>query len=118
MASHPSLSQAFIEAASSAPILASFDPASGNLPPRVDVLTQPAWQASVKVNPVSRFASAQLPYTTFRPNLPDYVLVSNVIQQLTGEISTRSITPSQAATTYASQVTQIVGSGNVERLKQ
>ena len=86
--------------------------------PRADVLTQPAWQASVKVNPVSRFASAQLPYTTFRPNLPDYVLVSNVIQQLTGEISTRSITPSQAAASYASQVTQIVGSGNVERMKQ
>ena len=118
LAAHPSLSQAFVEAASSAPILASFDPASGNLPPRVDVIPQPAWQASVKVNPVSRFASAQLPYTTFRPNLPDYVLVSNVIQQLTGEISTRSITPSQAAASYASQVTQIVGSGNVVHMKQ
>ncbi len=118
LAPHPSLSQAFIEAASSAPILAAFDSASGNLPPRVDVIPQPAWQASVKINPVSRFASAQLPYTTFRPNLPAYVQVSNVIQQLTGEISTGSLTPSQAASTYASEVTQIVGSGNVERMKQ
>ncbi len=118
LAPHPSLSQAFVEDASSAPLLASFDPASGNLPPRTDVLIQPAWQASVKVNPVSRFASAQLPVTTFRPNLPAYVQVSNVIQQLTGEISLRTITPAQAAATYASQVTQIVGSGNVERMKQ
>ena len=42
----------------------------------------------MKVNPVSRFASAQLPFTTFRPNLPAYVQVSNVIQQLTEAIST------------------------------
>jgi len=118
LAPHPTLSQAFIESASSAPLLATFDPATGNLPPRADVLTQPAWQASVKVNPVSKFATAQLPYTTFRPNLPAYVQVSNVIQQLTGAISTRSITPSQAAASYASQVTQIVGSGNVERMKK
>ena len=41
-----------------------------------------------------------------------------MIQQLTGEISTRSLTPSQAAASYASQVTQIVGSGNVEHMKQ
>ena len=72
----------------------------------------------MKVNPVSKFASAQLPFTTFRPNLPAYVQVSNVIQQLTEAISTRSMTPSQAAASYASQVTQIVGSGNVERMKK
>ncbi len=118
LAPHPNLSQDFIESASSAPLLASFDPASGNLPPRADVLTQPAWRASVQVNPVSKFASAQLPVTTFRPNLPDYVQVSNVLQQLTGEISMRSMTPSQAAASYASQVSQIVGSGNVERMKR
>jgi len=118
LAPHPGLSQAFIEAASSAPVLSAFDPASGNLPPRADVLVQPLWRASVKVNPVSSFASAQLPYTTFRPNLPDYVLVSNVIQQLTGEISSNAITPSQAAASYASQVTQIVGAANVERMKR
>jgi len=116
LAPHPALSQAFVEDASSAPILAQFDPVTGNLPPRADVLVQPAWRASVKVNPVSQFASAQLPYTTYRPNLPAYVQVSNVIQQLTGEISTRSITPQQAASTYASQVTHIVGSANVERM--
>ena len=116
LAPHPGLSQAFVEDASSAPILAKFDPASGNLPPRADVLTQPAWRASVAVNPVSQFASAQLPYTTFRPNLPAYVQISNVIQELTGEISSRSITAKQAAATYASQVTQIVGSANVERM--
>jgi multiple sugar transport system substrate-binding protein len=118
LAPHPSLSQAYIEAANSASLLAKFDPATGNLPPRADVLVQPAWRASVTVNPVSRFASAQLPFTTFRPNLPAYVQVSNVIQQLTGEISSRSITPSQAASSYASQVTQIVGSGNVEHRRQ
>lgn len=118
LAPHPSLSQDYIEAANSAPILAKFDPVTGNLPPRSDVLVQPAWRASVKINPVSSFASAQLPYTTYRPNLPAYVQVSNVIQQLTGEISSRSITPKQAESAYASQVTQIVGAGNVERMKQ
>jgi multiple sugar transport system substrate-binding protein len=118
LASHASLSQDYIEAANSASLLASFDPATGNLPPRADVLTQPAWKASVKVNPVSSFASAQLPYTTYRPSLPPYVQISNVIQQLTGGISTRSITPKQAAATYAGQVTQIVGAGNVERMKR
>ena len=38
LAPHPSLSQAYIEAANSASILAKFDPATGNLPPRADVL--------------------------------------------------------------------------------
>jgi multiple sugar transport system substrate-binding protein len=118
LAPHAALSQAYIEAANAAPLLAGFDPATGNLPPRADVLTQPAWRASVKVNPVSKFASAQLPFTTFRPNLPAYVQVSNVIQQLTGAISSRSMTPQQAAAAYASKVTQIVGAGNVERMKQ
>jgi multiple sugar transport system substrate-binding protein len=115
LARHPALSLAFIEAASSAPRLASFDPSSGNLPPRDDVLSQPAWVRSVKVNPVSGFAAAQVPYTTYRPNLPAYVQVSNVIQQLTGEISSGSITAGQAASDYASAVTQIVGAANTER---
>lgn len=115
-APHPSLSTELIEDASSAPLLASFDPASGNLPPRKAVLTQPAWLASSRVNPVQSFAAAQLPATTYRPGLPAYVQVSNVIAQLTGEISSGSLTPRQAAAAYASQVTQIVGANNVERV--
>lgn len=117
LAPHPDLSLAFIEDASSAPILASFDPSTGNLPPRSDVLTQPAWLAAVKVNPVFSFSSAQLPYTTYRPENPSYVEVSNVIQQLTGEISMGTITASQAASDYAASVTQIVGPSNVEQMK-
>ena len=47
LAPHPSLSQAYIEAANSASILAKFDPATGNLPPRADVLANPpGWRRS------------------------------------------------------------------------
>lgn len=118
LAPHPALSTAFIEAASSAKVLAAFDPASGNLPPRRDVLTQPAWRKSVRADPVSAFAAAQLAYTTYRPNNPAYVEVSNEIQLLTGDLSSGSITASQAAQQYAAAVTGLVGAGNVEHMKQ
>lgn|GEM_PF-855804 len=114
-APHPDLSTAFIEAASSPQRLASFDPSSGNLPPRADVLTQPAWIKATKVNPVMNFAAAQIPYTNYRPGLPAYLEISNEIALLTGEISSGSITAQQAATQYATTVTGIVGSANVER---
>lgn len=114
--SDPKASLAFIEAADSAHCLSSFDPATGNLPPRSDVLDQPAWKQAAKVDPVTDFAAAQLPYTTFRPNLPDYVLISTDIQQLTGELSTGQITAGQAEAQYAADVTSIVGPSNVERM--
>ena len=70
---HPSLSQAFIEAASSAPILASFDPASGNLP-AAGRRADPAGLAGVgQGEPGVQVRLGTAPYTTFRPNLPDYV---------------------------------------------
>ena len=115
LAPNGSLATELIEDASSARLLAGFDPASGNLPPRKGVLAQPAWIAATKVNPVSGFAAGQLPYTTYRPGLPAYVQVSNVIAELTGEISSGSMTAKQAAASYASQVTRIVGAANVER---
>jgi maltose-binding protein MalE len=79
------------------------------------VLTQPAWIKATNVNPVMDFAAAQIPYTNYRPALPAYLEISNEIALLTGEISSGSITAQQAATQYATTVTGIVGSANVER---
>ena len=111
LAPNGSLATELIEDASSARLLAGFDPASGNLPPERVSWPSRRGSPSMKVNPVSGFAAGQLPYTTYRPGLPAYVQVSNVIAELTGEISSGSMTAKQAAASYASQVTRIVGCG-------
>lgn len=110
------LATKFVEAASSAANLASYDAAGGNLPPRRDETTQPLWKKAVKVNPALQFAAAQIKYTNYRPGLPHYVQISNEIAMLTGEISSGKMTAAQAEQAYEQKVTQIVGASKVEHM--
>ncbi|MGO9196992.1 MAG: extracellular solute-binding protein [Acidimicrobiales bacterium] len=114
---NPALALDLIEDLSSPSNLASFDAKDGNLPPRTDAISQPAWITENKIDPILTQASRMLAFTNYRPNQPDYPQVSNEIALLTGDISSGSMTPSQAEQAYAAKVTQIVGANEVEVMK-
>jgi multiple sugar transport system substrate-binding protein len=114
----PKLGLQLIEDMSSASNLAEFNAKDGNIPPRTDATTQPQWAAVNKVDPILTFATDQLPYTNYRPNLPAYPQISNEIAALTGDISDGSMTASQAEAAYAAKVTQIVGKSNTQAMTQ
>jgi len=105
-----------IEDLSSASNIAAFDAKDGNLPPRSDAVTQPAWVEENRIDPILTYSSTLLAYTNYRPNLPDYPQISNEIAALTGDISSGSMTAAQAESAYAAKVAQIVGAGNVEAM--
>lgn len=115
-ASNAPLAIKFIEDLSSAQNLASFNAKDGNIPPRTDATTQPQWTAINKLDPVLTFATAQLAYTNYRPNLPLYPQISTEIAALTGDISSGTMTAAQAESAFAAKVTQIVGKKNVEAM--
>jgi multiple sugar transport system substrate-binding protein len=110
------LATEFIETASSAGDLATYDATAGNLPPRSDESSQPAWLYATTINPVLKFAADQIPYSSYRPGLPDYVQISNDIAVLTGEVSSGQVIAPDAAKTYESQVTAIVGARSSEHM--
>ncbi len=109
-----SLALDMVETLSSAANIAQFDATDGNLPPRTDATTQPAWANINKEDPVLTFSSNLLQYTTYRPGLPDYTQISTEIAALTGDISSGSMTAAQAEAAFKAKVTQIVGAGNTE----
>jgi len=115
-ASNTKLAVQLIEDMSSAPNIASFNAKNGNIPPRSDAVTQPQWTAISKLDPVLTFATSQLAYTNYRPNLPLYPQISTEIAALTGDISSGTMTGSQAEKAFAAKVTQIVGKKNVEAM--
>jgi multiple sugar transport system substrate-binding protein len=109
-----SLALDMVETLSSAANIAQFDATDGNLPPRTDATSQPAWAKINQEDPVLTFASSLLQYTTYRPNLPDYTQISTEIAALTGDVSSGSMTAAQAAAAYKAKVTQVVGASNAE----
>jgi multiple sugar transport system substrate-binding protein len=113
-AGNRSLALDMVETLSSAANIAQFDATDGNLPPRTDATSQPAWAKINKEDPVLTFASSLLQYTTYRPNLPDYTQISTEIAALTGDVSSGSMTAAQAEAAYKAKVTQIVGAANAE----
>ena len=115
-ASNAPLSIKLIEDLSSAANLASFNAKDGNIPPRTDATTQPQWTKINKLDPVLTFATTQLAYTNYRPNLPLYPQISTEIAALTGDISSGTMTAAQAESAFAAKVTQIVGKKNVEAM--
>jgi multiple sugar transport system substrate-binding protein len=113
-ASNPSLALDMVETLSSAQNIAKFDATDGNLPPRTDATSQPAWATENKLDPILTFSSGLLQYTTYRPNLPQYTQISNEIAALTGQISAGTMTAAQAEAAFKAKVTQIVGAANTE----
>jgi len=117
LSKYPTLAVDLIEDMSSPANLAAYDAKDGNLPPRSDAVTQPAWVQANKIDPMLTFASSLVAETNYRPNVSVYPQVSNEIAALTGDISSGSMTASQAESAYAARVAQIVGSGNIEAMK-
>jgi multiple sugar transport system substrate-binding protein len=84
-----------------------------SLTARVDSATVPSYASAV---PDEAFSLSLLPHGYFRPAYPIYSKVSYVIQQLTGDVMGGSMSASQAASSFTSQVTSIVGAKNAEAL--
>ncbi|MGD0082434.1 MAG: extracellular solute-binding protein [Acidimicrobiales bacterium] len=116
LSKNPTLAVDLIEDLSGASNIATFDAKDGNLPPRSDAISQPAWIQENKIDPILTFSSKLLAYTNYRPNLPDYPQISNEIAALTGDISSGSMTSAQAEQAYTAKVTQIVGASRVEAM--
>jgi len=65
---------------------------------------------------MSRIASEALPYTTVRPQLPEYNQVSFEAQLMTERVVSGEMTPMEAMEAYAEAVTEIVGEENVKSI--
>lgn len=63
---------------------------------------------------LTAFAKTLLPITTIRPADPNYPQVSTDLQQMTEQVVSGAATPQQAADTYATAVTGLVGKANTE----
>ncbi|MBE2184741.1 MAG: ABC transporter substrate-binding protein, partial [Anaerolineae bacterium] len=57
-----------------------------------------------------------LPFTTIRPQLPDYNRVSAEAQLMTERVVSGEMTPAEAMAAYDEAVTALVGEDNVERV--
>ena len=90
--------------------LARYDVDSGNIGPRKDELSVPAY----KNVPLSGFVTNLLNFTQFRPAFPEYPKVSTVIDEAMQNVMS-GMSPDDAMRTYARKVTSIAGSGNVEK---
>lgn len=65
---------------------------------------------------MSRIAEEVLPFTTIRPQLPEYNRVSAEAQLMTERVVSGEMTPAEAMAAYDEAVTAIVGEDNVLRL--
>jgi multiple sugar transport system substrate-binding protein len=65
---------------------------------------------------MSRIASEVLPFTTIRPQLPEYNQVSAEAQLMTERVVSGEMTPEEAMQAYDEAVTAIVGEENVLRI--
>jgi multiple sugar transport system substrate-binding protein len=109
----PSLAMDYIELASTAAGIAKINTLWGTLAPRPDAASVASYAST---QPNLKFSLGLLKDTNYRPAFPVYPKVSYVIQQLTGDVISGSMTGAQAAASYASQVTSIVGASHSESL--
>ena len=86
----------------------------GGLPPRKDVAEDPFYKSRVDEYTVWR-TTVLLPHTTFRPGLPEYMKVSELVQKATEKIL-RGERPEDVMEWYRSELIKIVGEENVEEL--
>ncbi len=86
----------------------------GGLPPRKDVPEDPLYKGRVDEYTLWRVKNL-LPYTTFRPGLPEYMKVSELVQKATEKIL-RGEKPEDVLEWYKSELTRIVGPDKVEEL--
>jgi multiple sugar transport system substrate-binding protein len=113
--SDPTLAMDYIELASTATGIAKINTLWGTLAPRPDAAKVASYAST---QPNLSFSLGLLKDTNYRPAFPVYPKVSYVIQQLTGDVIAGSMTGTQAAASYASQVSGIVGASHAENRTQ
>jgi len=104
-------SEAFhvLQVAMSANLLATYDVADGQIAPRKDITTNPAYAAV----PENTFFSSLLPYTHFRPAFADYPKISvQIAVAMQAVMQGKSVADAMAA--YSQSVTNIAGASNVD----
>ena len=111
--SDPALATDYIELASTAAGIAKINTLWGTLAPRPDAASVPSYAST---QPNLNFSLSLLKDTNYRPAFPVYPKISYVIQKLTGDVVSGSMTGAQAAAAFTSQVTSIVGKTNAETL--
>ena len=83
---------------------------TNSVAPRLDAVKVPEYAQ----NKYLSWCTAEvLPYTHYRPALPEYPQVSEQIRLLVKQVATLQMTPKEALSEYAKAVAKIVGSDNV-----
>jgi multiple sugar transport system substrate-binding protein len=112
---NPGLAMDYIEMASTAAGIAKINTLWGTLAPRADAASITSYAST---QPNLKFSLSLLKYTNYRPAFPVYPKLSYVVQELTGDVISGSMTGAQAAASYTSQATKIVGAADAESLTQ
>mgnify|MGYP000185601804 FL=1 len=81
------------------------------LPPRADVAAREDFKKALPL--FVRMSEEVLPYTRYRPALPEYPKISEYIQLMVEEVATLKKTPEEALRDFAAKVRDLVGSENI-----
>jgi multiple sugar transport system substrate-binding protein len=98
-----------LQVANSQSLLGAYDVAAGQITPRQDIVTTPAY-ANV---PGDAFFTSLVAFSQFRPAFPAYPKISVLIDQAMQSVM-QGKTPAEAMAAYAQAVTSIVGASNTE----
>ncbi len=103
----------FIKVVASRDVLAKFAAEKGKICPRIDATQVPEYANNAYLKNITEY----LKFTDFRDALPGYTKVSKIIQQITEEILSGTITdPMTALNKYDQMLKSAVGANNVEEL--
>jgi len=91
----------FITYATSKENLLTYDVGAGNIPPRSDVATDPAYVAS---NASAKFFGSLVKYTHYRPKNVNYTRVSTDLTTAVDSVFSKGESPAQAMSTYAQTI--------------
>ena len=106
---HPDQAWAVLKAANSLANLAAFDQLVGNIGPRKDEVTVPAYNSI----PLNSLFTSFLAFTHFRPGFPAYPKISNQIDLAMENVMTGT-SPKDAMSGFVDAVRGIAGATNVE----
>ena len=111
---HPDLAFGVVKALASPKVLSFHNSFTAHIPPRSDVrLSKEFTRYPAVIDFLENATEKLMPYSTFRPGMPDYPKVSELIYKMVESVCIGDKTPQQAYERYLSKLTKLVGSGNV-----